>query len=177
MHSLAAWENFYVILGSSAAALTGLVFVVITLTSRANTSGEGVAIFSTPTVVYFCVALFIAAALSAPWDSLTTPAMLIAIVGVLGLIYAIAVMRRTRRLTTYQPDLEDQVWYVAMPLVVYLAVVIGAVLLLAAERAGLYTIAATALGLIFMGIRNAWDVVTYVAIIDPRSDEEPNQDT
>jgi len=55
--------------------------------------------------------------------------------------------------------------------------VIGAVLLLAAERAGLYTIAATALGLIFMGIRNAWDVVTYVAIIDPRSDEEPNQDT
>jgi len=86
-------------------------------------------------------------------------------------------MRRTRRLTTYQPDLEDQVWYVAMPLVVYLAVVIGAVLLLAAERAGLYTIAATALGLIFMGIRNAWDVVTYVAIIDPRSDEEPNQDT
>jgi hypothetical protein len=176
MHILAAWANFYVIIGSSAAALTGLVFVVITLTSRANTSGEGVAIFSTPTVVYFCVALFIAAALTAPWPSLGIPATLIAIVGVLGLVYAIGVMRRTRRLTTYTPDLEDRVWYVAMPLLVYLAVVVGAVLLLTAERAGLYTIAATALGLIFMGIRNAWDVVTYVAIIDPQSDESDPPD-
>jgi len=31
MPSIAAWDNFYVIVGSSAAALTGLQFVVATL--------------------------------------------------------------------------------------------------------------------------------------------------
>ena len=32
----AAWENFYVIVGSSAAALTGLQFVVVTLGAEAR---------------------------------------------------------------------------------------------------------------------------------------------
>ena len=47
---LTAWENFYVIIGSSAAALTGLVFVVITLVAgtRERLSGDGTATFSTP---------------------------------------------------------------------------------------------------------------------------------
>lgn len=174
MHTLAAWANFYVIIGSSAAALTGLVFVVITLTSRANTSGEGVAIFSTPTVVHFGKALFIAAVLSAPWPALGVPGTLIGIAGVVGLLYAITVLLRSRRLRTYTPDFEDRLWYMVMPPLTYVAVVVGAVLLLVSPRAGLYMLAATSLGLIFMGIRNAWDVVTYVAIIDPRSDEEPD---
>ena len=34
MTTIDGWENFYVIVGSSAAALTGLMFVVITLTAR-----------------------------------------------------------------------------------------------------------------------------------------------
>ena len=34
------WENFYVIVGSSAAALTGLMFVVITLTAEMRTGQE-----------------------------------------------------------------------------------------------------------------------------------------
>jgi hypothetical protein len=37
MHSvLADWESFYVIVGSSAGALTGLMFVVITLVADAR---------------------------------------------------------------------------------------------------------------------------------------------
>lgn len=34
------WENFYMIVGSSAAALTGLMFVVISLTAEVRASGE-----------------------------------------------------------------------------------------------------------------------------------------
>ena len=34
--SLAAWESFYVIVGTSAAALTGLTFVVIVLLAEAG---------------------------------------------------------------------------------------------------------------------------------------------
>ncbi len=59
-----AWSNFYIITGSSAAALTGLMFVVISLATgsrfvrQAGDSNAGFATFSTPTVVHFCAAFF-----------------------------------------------------------------------------------------------------------------------
>src|SRR4051794_15807579 len=37
---LAAWESFYVIIGSAAAALTGLQFVVMTLSAGMNARGS-----------------------------------------------------------------------------------------------------------------------------------------
>src|SRR5438445_2505873 len=68
---LSTWQNFYVIIGSAAATLTGLMFVVITLIAgvrvRVSSASGGIAAFSTPTVVHFCATLLVAAILSAPW--------------------------------------------------------------------------------------------------------------
>src|SRR5918911_1734824 len=73
---LDAWESFYVIVGSSAAALTGLQFVVITLgAERHATSESATRAFGTPTVVHFCVVLLVAAILSAPWHALSSVAV------------------------------------------------------------------------------------------------------
>jgi hypothetical protein len=64
----AAWESFYVIVGSSGAALTGLQFVVIVLGAEARSlRGVDVGVFGTPTVVHFCAVLLISAILSVPW--------------------------------------------------------------------------------------------------------------
>src|SRR5260370_22790157 len=103
--AIAAWSNFYVITGSSAAALTGLMFVVITLVAgqRVRRSDEGVATFSTPTVVHFCAALFVSATLSAPWRSLVHPAALLGLAGLYGAVYVSRVMLRTTRLTEDNP--------------------------------------------------------------------------
>ena len=70
---LTAWENFYVIVGSSGAALTGLQFVVVALVaeSRAQSSHREIAAFGTPTVIHFCAVLLISAILSAPWHALS----------------------------------------------------------------------------------------------------------
>jgi len=71
---LATWQNFYVIIGSAAATLTGLLFVVITLIAqvrvRASSPSDGIAVFSTPNVFHFGAALLVAAILSAPWQAL-----------------------------------------------------------------------------------------------------------
>ena len=67
---LAEWESFYVIIGTSAAALTGLTFVVIAVVADAGpraTTPLGIATFITPTIVHFCGALVISSILSAPW--------------------------------------------------------------------------------------------------------------
>src|SRR2546427_13161318 len=74
---LAVWESFYVIVGSSGAALTGLQFVVIALIaeSRKQSTGREVAAFGTPTVVHFCTVLLVAAIVSAPWRGLSGVAL------------------------------------------------------------------------------------------------------
>src|SRR3989442_5565179 len=67
----AGWENFYVIIGSSAAALTGLQFVVIVLGAEARSvRGPELGAFGTPTVVHFCAVLLVSAILSVPWREL-----------------------------------------------------------------------------------------------------------
>ncbi len=105
---LPVWENFYVIVGTAAATLTGLMFVVITLTSRlGQRSGSGVAAFGTPTVVHFSVALLLAAMLCAPWQALWHVGLALGVCGIGSFIYTFVVVRRMFRQTSYKPVMED----------------------------------------------------------------------
>src|SRR5256885_5406196 len=80
-----AWENFYVIIGSSAAALTGLQFVVVVLGAEARSIGPEVGAFGTPTVVHFCAVLLMSAILSVPWRAVSHAGLSLAAVGVAGI--------------------------------------------------------------------------------------------
>ncbi len=164
--SLTAWENFYVIIGSAAASLTGLMFVVITLISgtQVRRSSGTVAAFGTPTVVHFCVALLVAAILSAPWQALWNAGLLLGLTGLGGVTYVVIVVRRTRRQTDYQPVLEDWLWHVIFPLASYTALVGAALLLPSNPAPALVGSGAATVLLLFIGIHNAWDTVTYVTI-------------
>jgi hypothetical protein len=162
-----AWESFYVIAGSSAAALTGLQFVVIALIADAQqrrATDETVDAFGTPTIVHFCVALLISCTMSSPWKTLTSPAIALGAVGLVGLAYAAIVIRRARRQRDYHPVLEDWLWYAALPVTAY-GVLFGAALALPSHADhALFFVAAVTLLLVFVGIHNAWDTVTYIAI-------------
>lgn len=160
------WENFYVIVGSSAGALTGLMFVVITLiASRGERrSSGGVAAFGTPTVFHFCVALLVAAILSAPWPALSTAALLLGLTGLWGAGYIVIVMRRARRQTDYKPVLEDWLWHTICPLASYAALVIAAIVLPDNPTPALFMIGAATVLLLFVGIHNSWDSVTYFVL-------------
>ncbi len=165
-----AWSNFYVITGSSAAALIGLMFIVITLvaanneTRTSNFSREGSAIFSTPTVVHLCAAFLISGIASVPWPSSTSAGVVLAAAGLSGILLVLSVFRRTLRLETYEPDLEDWTWFTALPLVAYLAVAGTAVMLITARDGAMFVLAAATMLLIFIGIHNSWDIVTYIAV-------------
>src|SRR6185436_2011098 len=171
---LAAWESFYVIVGSSAAALTGLQFVVIALVAEAGmqSSGREIAAVGTPTVVHFGAALLVSAILSAPWHMLSNAGLAIGATGVAGVIYVAIVIRRARRTQGYRPVFEDWLWHVILPLVAYTALVVAAVLLQRSPSPSLFVVAAAALLLLFIGIHNSWDTVTYVAIERLRPPEE-----
>ena len=163
---LTEWESFYVIVGSSAGALTGLQFVVIALIAEAEAAAsmQEVRAFGTPTVVHFCAVLFVSAVLSAPWHILSSAGLVVDACGAAGLAYAIMIIRHARRQTGYSPDAEDWFWYSALPLLGYASLLGAGILLKQHPSMSLFVIAATALLLMFVGIHNAWDTVTYIAV-------------
>ena len=162
---LSAWESFYVIVGSSAGALTGLQFVVIALITdlRQRPSPETLDAFGTPTIVHFCVALLISATLSAPWPAFSGAALVLVATGLAALSYEILVAIRTRRQSAYQPVFEDWLWHVALPFVAYGLVLLAGLNMTQHMTASLFMCAAATLLLLFIGIHNAWDTVTYIA--------------
>ena len=164
--ALQGWQNFYVIVGSSAGALIGLQFVVIALIAQAQAARSMLEIraFGTPTIVHFCVSLLIAAVMSVPWPSLTGAGYALGACGVAGFVYVATVIRHARRQTGYAPDTGDWSWYVVLPLVAYVMLAVSGILLARHLPASLFVIAATALLLLFIGIHNAWDTVTYIAV-------------
>lgn len=165
---LAPWESFYVIVGTAAATLTGLMFLVITVLVavelRTSSPGDGIATFNTPSVVHFCVALLVAALLSVPWQALWHASLLLGISGLGGIIYVAVIVRRTRRQTIYQPVLEDWIWHITFPLIAYAAFVVTAIVLPIAPTPALFIVAAGTILLLFIGIHNAWDNITYTVI-------------
>jgi hypothetical protein len=179
MPLLAPWANFYVMTGGAAAALVGLMFVVITLVTgeeRVSKSPDGISTFSTPTVLFFSTALLVSAVLSAPWHSLTGPAIIIGMLGGWGVLYLCRITYRAGRLQTYKPDLEDWTYYTVLPFIAYAVLLVAAIVLHTHPASILFAFAAGVLLLIFLGIRNAWDVVTYLAIGQPAdipSDDKP----
>jgi len=172
---LSAWQNFYLILGSSASALIGIQFVVITLIAnmRHPASAESISAFATPTVVQLASALVLSALMSIPWGAAWTLSAALSFCGVLGTIYCLGVIRRAHRQTYYMPEREDWIWYALLPLAAYLIQLGSALLLMAAPRPALYGLCGAALSLLLIGIHNAWDTVTHIVTSKLPEEKEP----
>lgn len=164
--ALQAWESFYVIVGSTAGALTGLQFVVLTLISEAGvpSSGASMSAFGSPNVVHFCAALLVSAILSAPWHGLAAPGVAVAATGACGFVYCLAVVRTALRQREYKPVLEDWICHAVLPIAAYAALVQAGTELARASADALFIVAGAVLLLVFVGIHNAWDTVTYVTL-------------
>src|SRR4051812_29663308 len=145
---LARWDTFYVIVGSAAAALTGLQFVVIAIAADSrvrSTSAETIDAFGTPNIVHFSAVLLVSAILSAPWPSLRSVDFAMGACAVAGLVYGVVVLRRARRQTSYEPVLEDWIWHAALPIVAYGALTIAAAGLTFDVQDALFAVAGAAL--------------------------------
>ena len=166
-----AWESFYVIVGSAGAALTGLQFVVLTLIGESRmvrSSQATLSAFGTPNVVHFCAALLISCVLSAPWTSLTRAGIAVAFCGALGVVYSLVVLRRTTRQSLYRPVLEDWVWHIFLPTLAYSTIFVSGLILRRNPGETLFFLGGASLLLVFIGIHNAWDTVTFVAAQEAR---------
>jgi hypothetical protein len=181
MNLLEGWENFYVIIGSSAGALIGLQFVVVTLMAdmpfqQGEIEASGA--FTTPSVVHFAVVLLLSAIASIPWAEIVAPAAIWGFVGLCGTIYTIIVIRRLRRLDMYQPVFEDWLFHAILPFAAYAMITTAAAIINWHQQSAMFIGAGSAMLLLFIGIHNAWDLVTHLVFVRRRelrknsSDEE-----
>ena len=174
---LAGWDNFYVIIGSTAGGLTGLTFVVIALVreSGQNVRPTGVGAFVTPTIVHFCGVLTLAAFMSMPHQRAASLSAGLTAGGLAGVAYGCTIGVNMWRIssgeTRYVPVREDWIWNVIVPTAAYTALTVMAILLW--ERVtepALYGVAVLVLALLLMGIRNAWDLVVWMSINPPHDE-------
>jgi hypothetical protein len=183
MTALAGWQNFYVIVGSSAGALIGLQFVLISLIAYipipegGEQAGQA---FATPTIIHFSVVLLMAGILSAPWYGIVPAAILLGLLGLGGLVYTSLVVRRMKRQTAYRPEFEDWLFHALLPFVAYAALASSAWATHSHLRGAMFGVGGVALLLLFIGIHNAWDAATYhVFVVKPgqqkarRANEQP----
>jgi len=165
---LSGWESFYVITGSSAAALTGLMFVVIALTGQAmEATANTIALvraWGTPTVVHFGAVLLLAAILTTPGHSVTTLSVCVGGCGVAGLVFSRWVVLQARRQTEYVPQPEDWRWHLWLPVVAYAAFLGAAGGLWWRPAPALVLVGAAVLLLLYIGIHNSWDAAIWVSI-------------
>ena len=166
---LTGWDNFYVIAGSAAAGLTGLTFVVITLSAGARrVNAVGLHAFVTPTIVHFGAVLALAAYLSMPRHGRLSLSLGLGAAGLAGMVYAGAIRAGMRSLAAdYSPVLEDWIWNVILPAVVYGALFAEGLLIWRWPRLSLYGVAGAVVLLMIIGIHNAWDIAVWNTVRRP----------
>ena len=178
MTALTDWTNFYVIIGSSAGALIGLQFVVVTLMAdmpAMQGEEQATSAFTTPSVVHFQVVLFLSAIICAPWNGYMVVTVLWGLAGVFGIIYSLIVARRLHGVIGYDAVFEDWFCYVALPLISYAILVASACVAHFHERPALFGVGAAMVLLLFTGIHNAWDLVTHLVFVRRRQQHEDEQ--
>jgi hypothetical protein len=178
MAPLEGWDNFYVILGSAAAALLGLTFVVIALISEQRPNPAGTAGYITPTVVHFGTVLGLSCFVSMPHQNVIALSLGFGSSATGLLIYTGVITSNMRRFAhRYVPVLEDWIWHVMLPVAAYCVLLAMAFFLWHEPRESMYGIAAALVLLLFVGIHNSWDVAVSVTAQNKKDEEKQRGDT
>jgi len=165
---LKEWETFYLMIGSAGAGLIGLLFVVVTLTAgleRAVTF-RGARLFLSPTALDFAVVLSVSAVAIAPGLPIAAMASAFAFISLVGLGFAIRSsigIYRPPPAGIDPPDWTDFWMYGVLPAVIYVALLATSGALGFELPGAPFVLAALLLALLLVGIRNAWDLITWIA--------------
>jgi len=171
------WHDFYLLVGTASATLVGLMFVAASIGASVFSEAhrKGMRAFISPTVVHFASALFICIGVIIPSQTWLTLGLLLTAGGIAGLIYATPVWVQVFVRRSFTVDLVDRMFYAMIPVAGYLLVLASGLLLLLRIAWSSEVTAAALVVLLFAGIRNAWDMTTWIMIQTPGSVPPPSR--
>ena len=158
------WHDFYLLIGTAAATLIGLMFVAASIAASTMTEQHkaGLQAFFSPTVVHFAAVLITCVVLSAPLRKWPMLGALVLAVGIFGVGYSLTVwVRMGRGGFTAKIDLADRFWYALSPVAGHLLVVAAGIAALLHYEHSLELLAIAIVLLLLAGLRNAWDITAW----------------
>ena len=163
------WHDFYLIIGAASATLVGLMFVTASIGANVFKEENRAAMqaFISPTVVHFVSLLFVSVVCAVPSHTPTSLGILLVVSGVAGLAYSARIWMQLFVRRRFNVDIVDRLFYALVPVLGYALILVAAGLLLAHARWGLEALAAALIILMLAGLRNGWDMTTWIVIRTP----------
>ena len=167
------WDSFYLLVGSGAGALIGIMFIVATLMAGYDSqiAVRGARTYITPIVFHFSVILLVSVITAVPELPVYAVTAIFALCSAVGIAYSLTTaFRMISNEWAVPPDLEDKIFYGILPSIAYLA--LGAAAVSLPAKNAIYAIGGAALFLLLLGIRNAWDLGTYFVLHPPKGSKK-----
>jgi len=160
---LEGWHEFYILLGTAAAALVALLFVAASIgvgyISLAR--GSPTHTYTSPVVFHYTYILFVSLVALFPINTDWSLAATIGVSAAIALGYSCFIFARVMRATSI--DLDDRIGYGASPLAAYAAALAAAVFIFERSAVGPPLLAGALILLLLINIRNAWDLTLFFA--------------
>jgi len=171
------WENFYILMGTAGASLVGLLFVVVTLTSGGDAErlSRGQRLFMTPTALAFALTLAVSAVALAPGLPRAASAALIGAMAAGSFLNGVSVCVGLREMRSGgdAPHWSDFYMYGLAPAAVDGCLVAAALAAGIGLPGAAHALAALLMARLMVALRNAWDLVTWIAPRRPGSTGAP----
>jgi hypothetical protein len=166
------WHEFYLLLGTAAAALVALLFVAVSVGAGILSARSAAAtrVYFSPVVVHFSTGLYASLLALVPSQTAASLAVLIGVPALACVVFNIVIS--TRLLRHHTADLQDRLGYGLGPLACYAAGVAAAGLFAIGHERAAELLAAALVVLLMINIRNAWDL----ALTMVRRQSERNRD-
>ena len=163
----APWQNFYLLVGTAAATLIGLMFVAVTFGAGRITSQTTAAAraFIDPPFTHFVTVLLAACLMLVPTMSATLLAAALVVVSALRAIALVGIGRRMREAHAAYHDLELSDWILGfvLPALCYAGLVACGVGFVARRSEAPSGLAAVVLTMLLVGIFGAWELIIWLA--------------
>jgi hypothetical protein len=161
---LSEWHDFFVLLGTAAGTLVGLLFVAATVSSGVFSLERRAPLrmFLSATVVHFSSVLAVSLIMLLPLASWLLLGVIVLVCALVGLGYSGLALRdcvRDGLITNI--DWEDRTWYGVLPFAAYTAELMTGIALAYGAIAGCAALAICMGLLLVVGIHNAWDITVW----------------
>ena len=168
MPALHDWQNFYILTGTAAATLIGLLFVAISIggyipekEARAYTRT-----FVDPILINYAQVLILSCLALMPLQNALVFPIAVALLGVMNIYLVFKVLWRMRVVHRNDGtiDRNDWQWHLALPGVASLLFVGGPVSFFYNQTPALLVIACAALSCLVIGLRNIWTLMIWLTV-------------
>jgi hypothetical protein len=164
----ATWQNFFLLVGTAAATLVGLMFVAVTFGAGLVTeeSAPTARSFLDPVFAHFVQILLTASLIVMPSMTGRVLAVLLAVIASSRLLSLVRIFRHMLEAHRRHGDLDLSDWTtgVVVPLLVYLLLIATGIGFWLEQHWAFNSLAIVTVALLMLGVLGAWELMVWMAL-------------